>query len=161
MLSLPPHPPQEKRACFSFEVRVAVNGVEAIKLTVLRENESHSANRPFSEHGQGYKKAMACSLVRSAMFFASRGITGIPRRDRHLCSMFVSQWTDRTPKNDDDTATSDNIIDLITPTKAQEETPHLWEELTGLCIGESLSADEVVSRRVKEAEEKDEIIDLT
>ena len=49
--------------------------------------------------------------------------------------------------------THPNVIDLITPVKRQRAESRLWEDFGDLCIGESLSSDELISKRVKEAEE--------
>ena len=50
------------------------------------------------------------------------------------------------------------VIDLVSPVKSQKDSNN-WEEVDGdICIGKSLSMEDAVARRVKDAEANGDVI---
>ena len=49
----------------------------------------------------------------------------------------------RTPKNSD--CSCPEVIDLVTPSKSDDEYKSQWEKLDDICIGESVSAEDMVA----------------
>lgn len=54
-----------------------------------------------------------------------------------------SEARQRTPKNSD--CSCPEVIDLVTPSKSDDEYKSQWEKLDDICIGESVSAEDMVA----------------
>ena len=63
-------------------------------------------------------------------------------------------------RNKSEALASSDVIDLITPTKCQEDESNLLGNFGDLCIGKSLSSEEAVSKQVKDAYRNNEVIDV-
>lgn len=85
---------------------------------------------------------------------------------QHICRLpMTPEGCKKTGGDCGEASASPEIIDLVTPVKGGREqggdSDFLCEHLDDLCIGESLSAEDRVSQRVREANARGDVIDLS